>query len=77
MKKPSFIGAPIANMQYYIVDEKNEPLPPIVVKLLLEVVELERISRKTRLTAAKYLPNKFSNQKNAVMYFPEILEADL
>jgi non-ribosomal peptide synthetase component F len=41
MKKPSFIRAPIANMQYYIVDEKNEPLPPnVVVKLLLEVVEL-------------------------------------
>ncbi|GEC72327.1 amino acid adenylation domain-containing protein [Flavobacterium flevense] len=64
------VGAPIANMQYYIVDEQGKLLPPNAIGEI--AIGGDGVGKgylgKPELTAAKYIPNVFSNKKDAVMY---------
>lgn len=64
------VGAPIANMQYYIVDDKMNLLPPNAIGEI--AIGGDGVGKgylgKPELTAAKYIPNKFSDKKDAIMY---------
>ncbi|MGM8363564.1 non-ribosomal peptide synthetase [Flavobacterium sp. ARAG 55.4] len=64
------VGAPIANMQYYIVDEQGKLLPPNTIGEI--AIGGDGVGKgylgKPELTAAKYIPNVFSDKKDAVMY---------
>jgi thioesterase domain-containing protein/acyl carrier protein len=57
-------------MQYYIVDEHMNLLPPNVIGEI--AIGGDGVGKgylgKPELTAAKYIPNVFSNKKDAVMY---------
>ncbi|SHG21512.1 amino acid adenylation domain-containing protein [Flavobacterium segetis] len=64
------VGSPIANMQYYIVDEHMNLLPPNTIGEIAiggDGVGKGYLNR-TELTAAKYIPNIFSKDKNAILY---------
>lgn len=64
------IGGPIANMQYYIVDEEMNLLPPNAIGEIAiggDGVGAGYLERP-ELTAAKYIPNVFSSKKNAILY---------
>ncbi len=64
------VGGPIANMQYYIVDEEMNLLPPNAIGEIAiggDGVGAGYLGRP-ELTAAKYIPNVFSNKKNAILY---------
>lgn len=64
------VGGPIANMQYYIVDEHLNLLPPNAIGEI--AIGGDGVGKgylgKPELTAAKYIPNVFSNKKDAIMY---------
>lgn len=64
------VGPPIANMQYYIVDEDLNLLPPNAIGEI--AIGGDGVGKgylgKPELTAAKYIPNIFSDKKNAIMY---------
>lgn len=64
------VGAPIANMQYYIVDENMNLLPPNTIGEI--AIGGDGVGKgylgKPELTAAKYIPNPFSGKKGAIMY---------
>ncbi|MBX9807765.1 MAG: amino acid adenylation domain-containing protein [Flavobacteriaceae bacterium] len=64
------VGGPIANMQYYIVDEHLNLLPPGSIGEI--TIGGDGVGKgylgKPELTAAKYIPNVFSNKKDAIMY---------
>jgi amino acid adenylation domain-containing protein len=64
------VGAPIANMQYYIVDEQMNLLPPNTIGEI--AIGGDGVGKgylgKPELTAAKYIPNVFSDKKDAIMY---------
>jgi amino acid adenylation domain-containing protein len=64
------VGGPIANMQYYIVDEQMNLLPPNTIGEIAiggDGVGAGYLGR-SELTAAKYIPNIFSSKKNAMLY---------
>ncbi|MCG9793500.1 non-ribosomal peptide synthetase [Flavobacterium algicola] len=64
------VGAPIANMQYYIVDEQMNLLPPNSIGEI--AIGGDGVGKgylgKPELTASKYIPNIFSDKKDAIMY---------
>jgi len=64
------VGGPIANMQYYIVDEHLNLLPPNAIGEI--AIGGDGVGKgylgKPELTASKYIPNIFSNKKDAIMY---------
>jgi len=64
------VGGPIANMQYYIVDEHMNLLPPNAIGEI--AIGGDGVGKgylgKPELTAAKYIPNVFSNKKDAIIY---------
>ncbi|CAH8292829.1 amino acid adenylation domain-containing protein [Mariniflexile fucanivorans] len=64
------VGGPINNMQYYIVDEHLNLLPPNAIGEI--AIGGDGVGKgylgKPELTAAKYIPNKFSDKKDAIMY---------
>lgn len=64
------VGGPIANMQYYIVDEQLNLLPPNTVgEIAIGGLGVGKgYLGKPELTAQKYIPNKFSNKTGDIMY---------
>jgi len=64
------VGGPIANMQYYIVDEHMNLLPPNTIGEI--AIGGDGVGKgylgKPELTAAKYIPNIFSTKKDAILY---------
>lgn len=64
------VGGPIANMQYYIVDEHLNLLPPNAIGEI--AIGGDGVGKgylgRPELTAAKYIPNIFSDKKDAIMY---------
>ncbi|MBK0368817.1 non-ribosomal peptide synthetase [Flavobacterium agrisoli] len=64
------VGPPIANMQYYILDENGNLLPENEVGEI--AIAGDGVGKgylgRPDLTEAKYVPNKFSNDKDAIMY---------
>lgn len=64
------VGGPIANMQYYIVDENMNLLPPNAIGEI--AIGGDGVGKgylgKPELTATKYIPNVFSDKKDAIMY---------
>ena len=64
------VGGPIANMQYYIVDENLNLLPPNFIGEI--AIGGDGVGKgylgRPELTAAKFIPNVFSNKKDDVMY---------
>ena len=64
------VGGPIANMQYYIVDEQMNLLPPNTIGEI--AIGGDGVGKgylgKPELTASKYIPNIFSEKKDAIMY---------
>jgi amino acid adenylation domain-containing protein len=64
------VGGPIANMQYYIVDENCNILPPGSVGEI--AIGGDGVGkgylRRPELTATKFIPNKFSNKEGEMMY---------
>ena len=64
------VGGPIANMQYYIVDEHLNLLPPNTIGEI--AIGGDGVGKgylgRPELTASKYIPNVFSNNKDAIMY---------
>jgi len=64
------VGGPIANMQYYIVDEHGNLLPPNTVGEI--AIGGDGVGKgylgRPELTAAKFIPNVFSNKKDDIMY---------
>lgn len=64
------VGPPIANMQYYIVDEHMNLLPPNAIGEI--AIGGDGVGKgylgKPELTASKYIPNIFSDKKDAIMY---------
>lgn len=64
------VGPPIANLQYYIVDEDLNLLPPNAIGEI--AIGGDGVGKgylgKPELTVAKYIPNIFSDKKNAIMY---------
>lgn len=64
------VGGPIANMQYYIVDEQMNLLPPNAIGEI--AIGGDGVGKgylgRPELTAAKYIPNVFSDKKDAIMY---------
>ncbi len=64
------VGPPIANMQYYIVDEQRNLLPPNTIGEI--AIGGDGVGKgylgKPELTEAKYIPNVFSTKKGAIMY---------
>ena len=64
------VGGPIANMQYYIVDENLNLLPPNTVgEIAIGGAGVGKgYLGRPELTAEKFIPNIFSNKKDDVMY---------
>ena len=64
------VGGPIANMQYYIVDEDLNLLPPNTVgEIAIGGLGVGKgYLGRDELTAEKFIPNKFSNKKDDIMY---------
>ena len=64
------VGGPIANMQYYIVDEHLNLLPPNTVgEIAIGGAGVGKgYLGRPELTAEKFIPNKFSNKKDDIMY---------
>jgi len=64
------VGGPIANMQYYIVDEQLNLLPPNTVgEIAIGGLGVGKgYLGRPELTAQKYIPNKFSNKTGDIMY---------
>ncbi|TDD97457.1 non-ribosomal peptide synthetase [Flavobacterium cellulosilyticum] len=64
------VGGPIANMQYYIVDEHMNLLPPNAIgEIAIGGFGVGKgYLGRPELTAAKFIPNKFSNKKDDIMY---------
>ena len=64
------VGGPIANMQYYIVDEHLNLLPPNAVgEIAIGGLGVGKgYLGRPELTAEKFIPNKFSNKKGDIMY---------
>jgi amino acid adenylation domain-containing protein len=64
------VGPPIANMQYYIVDENCNLLPPNTIGEI--AIGGDGVGKgylgRPELTAAKFIPNKFSTKKGDIMY---------
>jgi amino acid adenylation domain-containing protein len=64
------VGGPIANMQYYIVDEHLNLLPAGTIGEI--AIGGDGVGKgylgKPELTAAKYIPNVFSTKKEAILY---------
>jgi amino acid adenylation domain-containing protein len=64
------VGGPIANMQYYIVDEHMNLLPPNAIGEI--AIGGDGVGKgylgKPELTASKYIPNIFSNKKDEILY---------
>ena len=64
------VGGPIANMQYYIVDQEMNLLPPNTIGEI--AIGGDGVGKgylgRPELTAAKYIPDVFSNKKNAILY---------
>jgi amino acid adenylation domain-containing protein len=64
------VGGPIANMQYYIVDEHLNLLPPNTIGEI--AIGGDGVGKgylgRPELTAAKFIPNVFSNKENDTMY---------
>ncbi|NDP28716.1 MAG: amino acid adenylation domain-containing protein, partial [Flavobacterium sp.] len=64
------IGGPIANTQYYIVDEHCNLLPPNTIGEI--AIGGDGVGKgylgRPELTAAKFIPNVFSNKKDDIMY---------
>lgn len=64
------IGAPIANMQYYIVDEQMNLLPPNTIGEI--AIGGDGVGKgylgRPELTATKFIPNIFSDKKDAMLY---------
>ena len=64
------VGGPIANMQYYIVDEQMNLLPPNAIGEI--AIGGDGVGKgylgRPELTAAKYIPNIFSDKEDAIMY---------
>lgn len=64
------VGRPIANMQYYIVDEHCNLLPPNTIGEI--AIGGDGVGKgylgRPELTAAKFIPNVFSNKKDDIMY---------
>ena len=64
------VGGPIANMQYYIVDENLHLLPPNTVgEIAIGGAGVGKgYLGRPELTAEKFIPNIFSNKKDDIMY---------
>lgn len=64
------VGGPIANMQYYIVDENLNLLPPNTVgEIAIGGLGVGKgYLGRPELTAEKYIRNKFSHKKDDIMY---------
>ena len=64
------VGGPIANMQYYIVDENLNLLPPnIVGEIAIGGLGVGKgYLGRPELTAEKFIPNMFSNKKDDIIY---------
>jgi amino acid adenylation domain-containing protein len=64
------VGGPIANMQYYIVDENLNLLPPDTVgEIAIGGLGVGKgYLGRPELTAEKFIPNIFSNKKDDIMY---------
>jgi amino acid adenylation domain-containing protein len=64
------VGGPIANMQYYIVDENLKLLPPNTVgEIAIGGLGVGKgYLGRPELTAEKFIPNIFSNKKDDIMY---------
>lgn len=64
------VGGPIANMQYYIVDEHLNLQPPNTVgEIAIGGLGVGKgYLGRPELTAEKFIPNIFSNKKNDLMY---------
>jgi amino acid adenylation domain-containing protein len=64
------VGGPIANMQYYIVDENLNLLPPNTVgEIAIGGVGVGKgYLGRPELTAQKFIPNKFSTKVGDIMY---------
>ncbi len=64
------VGGPIANMQYYIVDENLNLLPPDTVgEIAIGGAGVGKgYLGRPELTAEKFIPNIFSNKKDDIMY---------
>ncbi|TRX22987.1 non-ribosomal peptide synthetase [Flavobacterium franklandianum] len=64
------VGAPIANMQYYIVDDQLNLLPPNTVgEIAIGGLGVGKgYLGRPELTSEKYIPNKFTNKKGDIMY---------
>jgi amino acid adenylation domain-containing protein len=64
------VGGPIANMQYYIVDENLNLLPPNTVgEIAIGGVGVGKgYLGREELTAQKFIPNKFSSKEGNTMY---------
>ncbi|WP_281337148.1 non-ribosomal peptide synthetase [Flavobacterium eburneipallidum] len=64
------VGGPIANMQYYIVDEHLNLLPPNAIGEI--AIGGDGVGKgylgKPELTASKYIKNIFSDKEDAIMY---------
>ncbi|MGQ7947204.1 non-ribosomal peptide synthetase [Flavobacterium sp. WC2509] len=64
------VGGPIANMQYYIVDEQGKLLPPNTIGEI--AIGGDGVGKgylgRPELTAEKFIPNVFSNKKDAMLY---------
>lgn len=64
------VGGPIANMQYYIVDENLNLLPPNTAgEIAIGGAGVGKgYLGRPKLTAEKFIPNIFSNKKDDIMY---------
>lgn len=64
------VGAPIANMQYYIVDQEMNLLPPNTIGEI--AIGGDGVGKgylgRPELTTEKYIPDVFSNKENAILY---------
>lgn len=64
------VGGPIANMQYYIVDENLNLLPPNTIgEIAIGGLGVGKgYLGRPELTAKKFIPNVFSDKKDSIMY---------
>ncbi|MBP5973106.1 amino acid adenylation domain-containing protein [Brasilonema sp. CT11] len=64
------IGRPIANVRIYILDKQNQPLPPCIPgELCIAGAPLARgYLKRPGLTAEKFIPNPFSDDKSERLY---------